>query len=172
MKVWVWVMHLVSGPSPWKQPLPVYISSPAPSEGSHTGPFCFNTERPFMSPASVYLPSPPILPPQTGPPAATHTLKHTMTADQYIIHVAVTLSWWVTPVGITASPLFGFFFTSFPSFFFPLIFHHLPLFNFLKHTVFIFLHYTWCHFPFVQFPLSAVTSSFAVQQFSGHWDLL
>lgn len=119
-------LGLVAHP-PWKKPLPVYISSPAP-ERAQTQALSASTEQPFMSPHTVYLPLLTILPPQTQPlDRHTHTHTHIMKTDRYIIHVTAT------PVLLNHSPpfspfwnLFFFFLPLSSSFFFPCVFHHSP----------------------------------------------
>ncbi len=56
MTVWVWVTYLVSGPSPWKKPLPVYISNPAP-ERAETQALSASVQSSlsFFLPQFIYL---------------------------------------------------------------------------------------------------------------------
>lgn len=85
-------MHLVSGPSPWKQPLPVYISSPAPQR-AHTQALSASIQSSLSCPLPQFIYLHPLFSHLRQVLwAATHTLKHTMTADQYIIHSGVILS--------------------------------------------------------------------------------
>lgn len=156
-------MYLVSGPSPWKRPLPVYISNPAPREGSNTGSFCFNTEQPFtfFLTQFTYLLAHHSLTTDrishvNGCPAThphTHTHTHILNTDQY---VHSSLNPHALSPCLAESPTHPckryppLLLDSFDLF----LFHHSPFVMF-----YLFL---------VPLSISAVTFSFARLQFSGH----
>lgn len=144
-------MYSVSGPSPWKKPLPVYISSPAPPVRSQTQALSapIQSSLSFFFPHSVYLPSHSLFSHHRQNLTCVRLHTHTHTDHRYI-HSTRRMLCHCRPVLLNHS-------CKPPPSSFPCVFHH----------------YTFLLLPFLCATFHVSISillwrDFTLLQFSGH----